>query len=444
MADNYSELMKLLKLQQEPMQSQEVMSKMTPEQSNELQSQMLNSKAQQEIAELPPAQPETEPAGLADLRLYDESLSPQKVKEELKRGVASSTPDPTKSLRDMLQQRLSASDADVEKAKKEDKRNAIINGILNSLSSFSQARAIKEGGTFTPKMEAMQIPTDKSKLAISERDKMTQQALQKLQLDRQARQDSLNEEYRKAQIEALQRKGEEGGMTPVQRAQLDLAKQRLAETQEDRMRKAEQFRESLSDRNKEQLDKKVADVSKRVEKSGILERSRAMKEIERYLGSEYSTDLDNPKSVDIGGIGLGAGLRPDFMTSKGDVSFRQNVQGLANQLLKARSGAAVTDQEYARFLKEIGSGNFSSESNLMDGLRKMRDDIKSQTGNIVKNYGDEITQEYLNRVEPDLYLDSAGTQPEKSAVTAPYGETVERNGKKYKWNPSAGKYQIAE
>ena len=90
---------------------------------------------------------------------------------------------------------------------------------------------------------------------------------------------------------------------------------------------------------------------------------------------KQGVDLDAPEThnkADIQGIGLLGQLRPDFLTSNTSVDFRQNVQSLANQLLKTRSGAAVTDQEYARFLKEAGSGNFSNEANLMSGLRKMK------------------------------------------------------------------------
>jgi len=32
-------------------------------------------------------------------------------------------------------------------------------------------------------------------------------------------------------------------------------------------------------------------------------------------------------------------------------------------------------------------------------------------------------------------------QEEQAPASAPYGETVERNGKTYKWNPATNKYQ---
>jgi hypothetical protein len=130
-----------------------------------------------------------------------------------------------------------------------------------------------------------------------------------------------------------------------------------------------------------------------------------MKNIENYLSGEYGTTLDSENAPDIGGMGLMGGLRPDFLTSSDDVAFRQEIKGLANQLLKVRSGAAVTDQEYKRFLEEVGSGNFSTEQNLFSGLKKMKRDIVDQTKNATKVYGDDVLNTYLDRTGTFLYND---------------------------------------
>lgn len=216
-------------------------------------------------------------------------------------------------------------------------------------------------------------------------------------------------------------------MTPYQKLNYELAKDRLEEKKEDRERKKQQFKQSMERRESEDFDKKVSDVSKRIEKSGLIERTRAMQDIENYLDAEYNANLDKPKDIDIGGMGVMGGLRPDFLTDEGDVSFRQNVQSLANQLLKVRSGAAVTDQEYRRFLKEVGSGNFSSEKDLMNGLKKMREDIKNQTANITKTYGKDVSKEYIDRTGVQLY--EGGKSSDKISVVLPDGRkgTIQRS-----------------
>lgn len=212
--------------------------------------------------------------------------------------------------------------------------------------------------------------------------------------------------------------GVNGRMTPAQQLNYQLSKERLAETKEDRARKARQFKDSLTRREREDLDKKVAKIGDNLEKQGLIGRTRAMKEIESYLSDAYDTTLDDRDNVpDIEGIGVMGGFRPDALTDSGDVSFRQNIQSLANQLLKARSGAAVTDQEYRRFLREVGSGNFSTEKDLFQGLRKMREDIKMQTRNAAKVYGEDTFNLYKERTGVELYDETTPQKKQSKKIT---------------------------
>jgi len=390
----------------------EVMSRMTPEQLASIQNTP------------PEAQNEAD-----SLSKQISDATPQKVQEQLKKAP-SAPKDPYAEIKAQLEALQKGSADELKSARSKDAILGFLNNLNKGLSRYDQAAASTGSRQAQQVMEVLQVNPQFAAQAKEDQTSQYKALMDKLGIQK----DALSEEYKKAQIEALTNKSKEGYMTPLQQAQLELSKQRLNETQEDRMRKAQQFKESLDDRQQEQLDRKVSDISKRMEKSGLIERSRAMKEIESFLEADYGTSLDNPKSVDIGGIGLGASFRPDFLTSDKDISFRQNVQGLANQLLKNRSGAAVTDQEYSRFLKEIGSGNFSSEKDLFNGLRKMRDDIKSQTSNIVNNYGDDITKEYINRIEPDLYTNTKTVTPDSPkseynpAQEAGIKNVMDRNG----------------
>lgn len=222
------------------------------------------------------------------------------------------------------------------------------------------------------------------------------------------------------------------------------AKQKMYDEDRDANR---DLRKETREQNKElklsaKLDKDVEAVSKRFEKEAIPQREAAMNEINAFL-MKQGVDVDVPEThnkASIQGMGVGGQLRPDFLTSNSAIDFRQNVQSLANQLLKTRSGAAVTDQEYARFLKEAGSGNFSNEANLMSGLRKMKRDIKLQRDNILKTASPEAQAEFAKRM---------GEEPptsEKKQAVGPYGETTKAmgpDGKEHtmKWNPQVNKYQ---
>ena len=184
-----------------------------------------------------------------------------------------------------------------------------------------------------------------------------------------------------------------------------------------------QLRQDTAEENRRlkiqaKIDKEVENISKRFEKDAIPQREASITEIETYLEKQGAI-LNDPKTynkVSIPGMGVGGGLRPDMLTPKEAVDFRQNVQSLANQLLKVRSGAAVTDPEYNRFLKEVGAGNFSTEVDLLSGLRKMKRDINLQKENILKSAEPEVRQEYLKRMGMPLDTPKGLSSKDKEAL----------------------------
>lgn len=322
-------------------------------------------------------------------------------------GEGSSKQEKAKTALEKLNEIRSEFKSKVGEARSEDDRNSFLAALVKTLAQAGAAQSQRNVG-----MDVGLRPVDFNRSDLNEK--------------------RVREDF-KTDLSAIEQQikaeaaGDRGQMTPAQRLRYELSQERLLETIEDRKRKAEQFKDAMTRREREDLDKKVARISERIDKYGLTGRTRAMKEIEDYLGKEYGVSLDSPKNVDIEGVGILGTLRPSFTMSQGDVGFRQNVQALANQLLKARSGAAVTDQEYARFLKEVDSGNFSSEANLMTGLRKMRDDIRDQTSNIANTYGKDVFDEYTDRTGLDFY------SPEEDPVRDPRIEKMaEENNITYK------------
>lgn len=169
------------------------------------------------------------------------------------------------------------------------------------------------------------------------------------------------------------------------------------------------------------LDKKVETISKRIETEQVVPKNNALENINSYLDRKFNVNLNSDekdlKKVDIEGIGFLGAMRPDFLTNKEDVEFRQQVSSLANALLKSRSGAAVTDQEYSRFLKEVGSGNFSTEANMLSGLKKMQRDIEDQNKNIGKIYGKDVLDEYQSRTGIQLKTEATPGPESGSGLT---------------------------
>lgn len=78
---------------------------------------------------------------------------------------------------------------------------------------------------------------------------------------------------------------------------------------------------------------------------------------------------------DVAGIGMADGLVPNFLLSDEGKANRTNLQQIANTILQQRSGAAVSDQEYKRFLTEMRGGKMPDEGTLRKHIGKMGKDI---------------------------------------------------------------------
>ncbi len=78
-------------------------------------------------------------------------------------------------------------------------------------------------------------------------------------------------------------------------------------------------------------------------------------------------DLYGPIDAPLGALGASVGMAPDY------TKMNQAFAGVRNQILKARSGGAVTPQEADRFIEEIGTpmaGDFGDRLQLFTVQRK--------------------------------------------------------------------------
>ena len=140
------------------------------------------------------------------------------------------------------------------------------------------------------------------------------------------------------------------------------------------------------------------------------------------------------------------------------------IDGIKNIVLKERSGAAVTAQEYARFLRELNEGAFRDPKLLMSALGRMRNALQqdskvilgrlspkslatfsTQSGVELPEYQQKIVDDYLAKKEsseggtaafkaPSASPESpvaAPAQARKIAVNPQTGERVEWDGKKW-------------
>ena len=120
-----------------------------------------------------------------------------------------------------------------------------------------------------------------------------------------------------------------------------------------------------------QLDKKINDYAKWIDKSGIPELTSSIKEIERITSSHQ----------DLPGFGQ-TSMVPDLLISQEGEDLRSSVRNLFNITLKDRSGAAVTTQELERLKGEFEDGKWKTDDALRRGLTKYVTRLKEKMRNI--------------------------------------------------------------
>jgi hypothetical protein len=223
---------------------------------------------------------------------------------------------------------------------------------------------------------------------------------------------------------------------PYKMMQMQYFQDKMAESKARREDTRSRHDERMQEKRDKKLDKEVQDLSDKLDKRNILTKVNTMSQIDDYL-QNVGFDLEDSSiedAPDIPGMGFLGGFRPDMLTGSEHIQFRQKVQALANDLLKDLSGAAVSDQEYRRFLRSVGSGNFSTEKDLVSGLKKMQEDIRNRTTNAVKAGGEDVYQEYKDRTginiddyaRPSKQLSGKGDKKRKEGDTWTEGDFMYR------------------
>jgi len=134
----------------------------------------------------------------------------------------------------------------------------------------------------------------------------------------------------------------------------------------------------------QQLEGKVQKHSTEMQKANMPELVNTYNELQDVFAS----------GGDVAGIGAVDSHVPGFMLSPEGIRNRTNLQQMANSLLKSRSGAAVSDQEYKRFLLELQAGNMPTEKAIKAHLGKMGTDAKTIIGQLEAGLPSAAMEEY--------------------------------------------------
>jgi hypothetical protein len=180
---------------------------------------------------------------------------------------------------------------------------------------------------------------------------------------------------------------------------------------QDRAARADQARldrdQREAERKAQATERKVTKFSAELDKSNVPAFESALANVESLI----------KRYQDLPGFGFGVGGLPDFLVTKEGQELRQAVQALANIVIKDRSGAAVTNQELKRFLKEIGSGALRNDQQLRTGLENLRRSFDEIKRNVVAGVDDETLNLYEQ--QGGMAFDRSKRSTGQSAPSAP-------------------------
>lgn len=229
-----------------------------------------------------------------------------------------------------------------------------------------------------------------------------------------------------------------GQITPFQQAMIEVQNRKLQQTDEKidqsdtRIKQAEQREERMTDmfKNKKIQQDELSDkqTSEIAELNNIENMSNRIKEIKSKVNTgPVASRLKDLSSAVLGDTG--PGVSQDF------IALRQLTGMNLADYIKSISAATVTDKERQILIKNIPNMNDDDTTfnTKMKEFEKTLNEVKqTKLTNIKKFQGKDVSGK---KETPDSQV---------KAPQSPYGETVNRNGKIYKWNPLAGKYQLAE
>lgn len=174
------------------------------------------------------------------------------------------------------------------------------------------------------------------------------------------------------------------------------------------------------------LDKGVVKYSQTLEKAGIPEFDSALAIAEGRLAAHEKGKLP--------GYGRFESMVPDALASEEVQQARSDMQGAANVLLKARSGAAVTDSEALRFLREVATGKGMSEEAMRHGWANVRKNFDAKRGAVSAGFGGDVHDEFITRGGKDYRFNAnvaqgtdappAGVDPEDWKFMTPKGKAL--------------------
>lgn len=242
---------------------------------------------------------------------------------------------------------------------------------------------------------------------------------QDLSRERQQTRDTKEDQFKNRQLE-------------IQDAQRrDIADQnnatRLAMAQEKADAKAKE-REEKGSEGQKAVDKDYAKHFNEFTSTGAKKAEQSIAKMEKL-----ADELDKDQGPLESGGGRIANALPDVVRSRDAIRRRDLARSLGNDTLKATFGGQLSDGEREAKAKEYYNDALSNKENAAI-LRQKIADSKAQV--------EAERTKAMYYKDNNSSLKGFGGEALEGPKTGPYGDTTERNGKKYKWNAQVGKYQL--
>lgn len=200
------------------------------------------------------------------------------------------------------------------------------------------------------------------------------------------------------EMQALQAQAANGGLTLKDMLTMQLQQQSnqanqdiRRESLEDRRSQYDIQRQALADKAEEARQKKIEAEAERygksLESTGLTDLISATDRAANVIAGEG----------DIAGYGMVTNALPGVVLSQAGKNNRQEISGLKNTLLKARSGGAVTPQEGERLGSEIGDNVGSDDNQLRKGVSNIASTLADKLANAQAGFSPEAIKLYESR-----------------------------------------------
>lgn len=146
-------------------------------------------------------------------------------------------------------------------------------------------------------------------------------------------------------------------------------------------------------KKEETVNKEVTKFAGALQKDGIPEIESALQGAEGVF-QRYTKD---GKIKDMPGIGAVTNALPDWAVTSEGKDVRESLSAVANIVLSARSGAAVTDQELRRLARELSNSIGASPDDTKRAYEKFRARFEKVKANLSAGVSDDVKQTYEDR-----------------------------------------------